>query len=283
MSLATGPVLLSDPRIAAIALRRVWRADGRRARRVCGSTAGSPIADGRYGLLRAGVVERLVAAESLLPKRLPAPGHRGLPPAEPAAARTSRTIVASCVAAHPDWDGPRCHVEASKFVAPPEVAPHQTGGAVDLTLCHDNGVELDLGTAVNASPEDERRPLLHRVPAHHAAARELRGELGRVLTAVGLVNYPTEWWHWSYGDRYWAHSLGRDRTLYAPIAMGVPGQRRGRRPMIEQLVAVARTVDPPGHGPAADRAAPLVLVPLAWLVARRCGGCAVAAAAQRCR
>lgn len=34
-------------------------------------------------------------------------------------------------------------------------------------------------------------------------ARSHRDILGTALTAVGLVNYPTEWWHWSHGDRYW--------------------------------------------------------------------------------
>jgi D-alanyl-D-alanine dipeptidase len=35
-----------------------------------------------------------------------------------------------------------------------------------------------------------------------------------VLTAVGMVNYPTEWWHWSYGDRYWALRTGVPNALH---------------------------------------------------------------------
>ena len=35
--------------------------------------------------------------------------------------------------------------------------------------------------------------------------------------AAGLVNYPTEWWHWSYGERYWAFSAGADHAVYGPI------------------------------------------------------------------
>jgi len=30
------------------------------------------------------------------------------------------------------------------------------------------------------------------------------------------VNYPTEWWHWSYGDRYWAFVTGAPHALYGP-------------------------------------------------------------------
>jgi D-ala-D-ala dipeptidase len=38
--------------------------------------------------------------------------------------------------------------------------------------------------------------------------------LGEALSAAGLVNHPTEWWHWSYGDRYWALETGAPAALY---------------------------------------------------------------------
>lgn len=44
--------------------------------------------------------------------------------------------------------------EASKYVAPPNVAPHPTGGAVDLTLIDSNNIELDLGTVFDAIPHE---------------------------------------------------------------------------------------------------------------------------------
>jgi D-alanyl-D-alanine dipeptidase len=28
--------------------------------------------------------------------------------------------------------------------------------------------------------------------------------LAAATRAADFVNYPLEWWHWSYGDRYWA-------------------------------------------------------------------------------
>ena len=37
------------------------------------------------------------------------------------------------------------------------------------------------------------------------------------LRGAGLVNYPTEWWHWSYGDRYWALLTGAGHALYGPV------------------------------------------------------------------
>jgi len=41
---------------------------------------------------------------------------------------------------------------------------------------------------------------------------------GEDLHAAGLVNYPTEWWHWSYGDRYWAMATGAPAAIYGPVS-----------------------------------------------------------------
>jgi D-alanyl-D-alanine dipeptidase len=37
------------------------------------------------------------------------------------------------------------------------------------------------------------------------------------LTKSGFVNYPTEWWHWSYGDRYWAYHTGHSSAIYGGL------------------------------------------------------------------
>ena len=34
---------------------------------------------------------------------------------------------------------------------------------------------------------------------------------------TALVNYPTEWCHWSYGDRYWALMTGATAAVYGPV------------------------------------------------------------------
>lgn len=106
------------------------------------------------------------------------------------------------------------HRLASRHVAPPEVAPHTAGAAVDVTLTTTEGVELDLGCAVNSTPEqsDGRCSTWHSEVTGEAL--HLRQTLARALSTAGLVNYPTEWWHWSYGDRYWANSTGSGMALY---------------------------------------------------------------------
>jgi hypothetical protein len=53
-------------------------------------------------------------------------------------------------------------------------------------------------------------------PSISPEARANRQVLCGVLTKVGLVNYPTERWHWSYGDRYWAYVSGTPAARYGP-------------------------------------------------------------------
>ena len=98
------------------------------------------------------------------------------------------------------------------------VAPHVAGAAVDLTLVDSAGRELDLGTPVDATPEQSEGACYFGAPQVSSHARADRELLARVLRGAGLVNYRTEWWHWSYGDRYWALVTGAPAALYGPVA-----------------------------------------------------------------
>jgi len=44
-----------------------------------------------------------------------------------------------------------------------------------------------------------------------------REMMRKVLSFVGLINYPTEYWHWSYGDRYWAHQTAQLQAIYGSV------------------------------------------------------------------
>jgi D-alanyl-D-alanine dipeptidase len=120
--------------------------------------------------------------------------------------------------AHPEWDDKRIYDEASKHVAPPEIIPsHSTGGAIDLTLCDGRGSELDMGTRLNADPEESAGACFTNARNISDLARGNRSILIDVLSSVGFANYSTEWWHWSYGDRYWAYAMGQTTALYGSI------------------------------------------------------------------
>ncbi|MET8040076.1 M15 family metallopeptidase [Micromonospora sp. NPDC005215] len=224
-------ILLSDPRVAAVPsaddgdplldLRELpeLRLDDR---------AADPA--GAYARLRAAVVDRLLAAQRALPagmRLLVVEGYRPYQ-AQLAIFTGYRDELRR---RHPDWSPQRLHRETTKFVSPVEVAPHSTGGAVDLTLCTDDGVELDLGTAIDATPEDSDDACFTDAPTISATARRHRQIMVDALGGAGMVNYPTEWWHWSYGDRYWALMTGAPHTRYGPVDLAaarsvpVPAER----------------------------------------------------------
>ncbi len=175
--------------------------------------------DGSYAHLRADVVRRLLVAQDELPTGIRLLLVEGFRPPQ-LQGRYFQEYAAVMRAAEPDASPDRVRELTSAYISPPEVAPHVSGGAVDLTLCTEDGVELALGTEVNATPEESEggcRTAAPRITGEPRANREL---MCRAMTAGGFVNYPTEWWHWSYGDRYWALLSGEPAARYGPVARG---------------------------------------------------------------
>lgn len=37
--------------------------------------------------------------------------------------------------------------------------------------------------------------------------------MSKALASIGLINYPTDYWHWSYGDRYWAYQTEQAQAI----------------------------------------------------------------------
>ncbi|MFD9405827.1 M15 family metallopeptidase [Streptomyces sp. NPDC059989] len=214
-------VLMSDPRVAAVPVRecreRLVSVRHHPSALLVDARRQDP--DGAYAYLREGVLERLVEAQALLPgglRLLFVEGYR--PPA--LQRRYFEEYAGRLRAAHPDWSAEQVRSAASRYVSPPEIAPHSAGAAVDLTLADADGRELDLGTRVNADPEESAGACYTAADTIGARARENREVLGAALTAAGLVNYPTEWWHWSFGDRYWALATGAGTACYGPRDLG---------------------------------------------------------------
>ncbi|GAA3588514.1 M15 family metallopeptidase [Streptomyces osmaniensis] len=209
-------VLMSDPRIAAIPV--VDCGEALVDVRIEGSIAIDPRrADhsGAFAHLRDGVLTRLLKAQRFLPEGVRLLFIEGYRP--PALQREYfERYAGELRLANPDWPPARVREAASRYVSPPEIAPPSAGAAVDLTLVTADGRELDMGTHVNANPEESHGACYTDADNVDSEARAYRRILSDALTAVGLVNYPTEWWHWSFGDRYWALATEADHAVYGP-------------------------------------------------------------------
>ncbi|WP_433439663.1 M15 family metallopeptidase [Nonomuraea sp. CA-141351] len=208
-------VLISDPRVTGIPVRECGEplADVRGRLRVDGRLADD---EGAYAHLRSGLLDRLEQAQRVLPdgfQLLVVEGYRPI--------ATQRRIFdgyrAELQRTFPEISPEEAYIAASRYVSPVEVAPHTAGAAVDLTLCDPDGVEYDMGTQVNDNPEQSDGACYTDAPNISAEARNHRKILAAALEPTGLVNYPTEWWHWSYGDRYWAMTTGASHALYGPV------------------------------------------------------------------
>ncbi|MCX4552401.1 M15 family metallopeptidase [Streptomyces sp. NBC_01387] len=213
-------VLMSDPKVAAVPVQECGERlmDVRRGSQLLVDERKWQDSAGAFAHLREGVLDRLLAAQAQLPgglRLLYVEGYR--PPA--LQRRYFDEYAAGLRADHPEWAAEQVHSMASRYVSPPGVAPHSAGAAVDLTLADADGRELDLGTRMNATPEESAGACYTRAENISDGARSHRAVLSTALTAAGLVNYPTEWWHWSYGDRYWALGTGAAAAHYGPVEL----------------------------------------------------------------
>ncbi|WP_371749575.1 dipeptidase [Streptomyces sp. NBC_01283] len=177
--------------------------------------------DGAYAQLREGVAWRLARAARLLPEGLRFLVTEGYRPLA-LQIQYFDEYAAELRRANPDWSDAYLHQQTSRSLSPPEVGPHVAGAAVDLTLRTTSGAELDLGTPVNASPEESDGACYMDSALISPTARRNRRTLTAALSTAGLVNYPTEWWHWSYGDRYWALATEAPTATYGPMTPDVP-------------------------------------------------------------
>jgi zinc D-Ala-D-Ala dipeptidase len=209
-------VSLSDPRVAAVPVRECGEplVDLRNTSAIW---VDPRLADerGAYAHVRLSVVDRLIAAQCQLPRGLRLMVIEGFRPYA-VQERYFASSMSRVALANTHWPSERVHAEAATYVAPPDVAPHVAGGAVDLTLCTVDGHELPMGTDVNATPPEYGTECFTASTAIDTEARNNRSMLIDAMTATGFVNYPSEWWHWSYGDRYWAFITGPTHARYGP-------------------------------------------------------------------
>ncbi len=123
-------------------------------------------------------------------------------------------VVARIAKNNPDWSEARVYAESSRWVSPPDGfgSGHQAGAAIDVKLARADRTELDFGGPMKG--------LSGLAPTNWPVSPEIRKNRDMLVTAmrrVGMINYPDEWWHFSYGDKLWAEVTGQDEAFFAPI------------------------------------------------------------------
>lgn len=108
---------------------------------------------------------------------------------------------------------------ALTFVSYPNEDPgspfvHSTGGAVDLTVVDSQGKELDMGTDFDDFSDAAHTSFFEDSEFHKI--RDNRRLLYNAMLSAGFTNYPSEWWHYDFGDRFWAAVTGRN-SIYTGI------------------------------------------------------------------
>ena len=189
----------------------------------CGPPPECPETAPFYRLLRSGVVARLEQAQQYLPAGLRLRVYEGYrhPQVQQMLfdAQWRRMQIA-----HPTQSTAWCYAQAAQLASPlhtfagePIIPPHSTGGAVDIDIIDAAGQSLDFGMALSDWGVVPPELCATQCAGLTEAAARNRRLLVEVMTAAGLVNYPREWWHFSYGDQYWACVTGCAQARYGAV------------------------------------------------------------------
>lgn len=100
------------------------------------------------------------------------------------------------------------------------IPPHNTGAAVDVELLDGDGQVVDMGMEAKDCIFVDPELCMTDYPVLDSAIKKNRRILCDIMEAHGFVNYPTEWWHYSYGDRYWAYHKNQPHAIYGSYTMG---------------------------------------------------------------
>jgi len=116
---------------------------------------------------------------------------------------------------YPHWSKDRILQEVNKFVAPSDgkyASGHMTGGAVDLRLLR-NGRKVPMKNS-KLTYQENAKSFQPKLPKYIQRNRKL---LFSVLKKAGLSNSPREYWHWSYGDIWWAKRTKKKVAIYGVV------------------------------------------------------------------
>ena len=178
-----------------------------------------------YRLLREGVISKLERAQSNLSKGFSFRLYEGYRNPEFQKKLFKEQLIRT-TKLNPIWGEVKCYKEASKLASPLKTfdgtlitPPHSTGGALDIEIVDINGKVIDFGMETKDWFNVDPQLCESYVSNLGDEAKENREMLISTLESEGFVNYPREWWHFSYGDQYWAFNKNKPNAIYDRIEL----------------------------------------------------------------
>lgn len=160
-------------------------------------------------LLRKGVYQRLLDAANRLPfgiKLCILDAWRPFALQKELYEKYSKEIIIKFNLEDESIEKQKC--EIAKFVSEPKedklLAPvHTTGGSVDVTLLNQYGDEMEMGTEFDELSIKSYSDYYEGTNYNEVISN--RRLLYSVMTKAGFSNLPSEWWHYDYGNKFWAY------------------------------------------------------------------------------
>jgi D-alanyl-D-alanine dipeptidase len=102
----------------------------------------------------------------------------------------------------------------TNFDGTKNIPAHNTGAAIDIEILTETGELLDMGMTAKEWNSVNPDLCLTDCDIIDDNIKQNRRILLDLMQSHGFVNYPTEWWHFSYGDRYWAYHKNAKAAIY---------------------------------------------------------------------
>lgn len=120
------------------------------------------------------------------------------------------TFKAELARKNPEWNNDRLNKETQTYVSlpssdPKKPSPHNTGGAIDLSLCDFENKPLPMGVPFDFFGKESSTNYYENLPnitPEQIVYRNNRRLLFHIMSRAGFTNYEEEFWHYDFGNQF---------------------------------------------------------------------------------
>ncbi len=111
---------------------------------------------------------------------------------------------------------------------------------------------VDMGTGFDDFGKEAQTNYYETIPQDQISPDDLKRRnnrrlLYKIMNSVGFLNYPGEWWHFSYGDQEWAANKKQNAALFGEVGLSETNQamEKARRLAYLKTIRDVRKGDDP--------------------------------------